>query len=129
MKFLSITISKKLFFIFLINSVIMVTISGMVIFSFSGLLSQFDFNSDLFAYKTHLDVIRIEQSKLKGHAKSFYLNVSDQTVKEGLQKMSSSISFISESLWKLKNDENQEISDRTLESISFMGNIGYDAHL
>ena len=129
MKFLSITISKILFFIFLINSVIMVTISGMVIFSFSGLLSQFDFNSDLFAYKTNLDVIRIEQSKLKGHAKSFYLNVSDQTVKEGLQKMSSSISFISESLWKLKNDENQEISDRTLESISFMGNIGYDANL
>ncbi len=98
MKFLSITISKKLFYIFLINSVIMVTISGMVIFPFSGLLSQFDFNSDLFAYKTNLDAIRIEQSKLKGHAKSFYLNVSDQTVKEGLQKMSSSISFISESL-------------------------------
>ena len=98
MKFLSITISKKLFFIFLINSVIMVSISGMVIFSFSGLLSQFDFNSDLFAYKTNLDAIRIEQSKLKGHAKSFYLNVSDQTVKEGLQNMSISISFISESL-------------------------------
>jgi len=117
MKFLSITISKKLFFIFLINSVIMVSISGMVIFSFSGLSSQFDFNSDLSAYKTNLDAIRIEQSKLKGHAQSFYLNVSDQTVKEGLQNMSSSISFISESLGKLKNDENQEINDSTLESI------------
>ena len=117
MKFLSIKISKKLFFIFLINSVIMVTISGMVIFSFSGLSSQFDFNSDLSAYKTNLDAIRIEQSKLKGHAQSFYLNVSDQTVKEGLQNMSSSISFISESLGKLKNDENQEINDSTLESI------------
>ena len=117
MKFLSITISKKLFFIFSLNSVIMVTISGMVIFSFSGLSSQFDFNSDLSAYKTNLDAIRIEQSKLKGHAQSFYLNVSDQTVKEGLQNMSSSISFISESLGKLKNDENQEINDSTLESI------------
>ena len=117
MKFLSITISKKLFFVFLINSVIMVTISGMVIFSFSGLSSQFDFNSDLSAYKTNLDAIRIEQSKLKGHAQSFYLNVSDQTVKVGLQNMSSSISFISESLGKLKNDENQEINDSTLESI------------
>ena len=117
MKFLSITISKKLFFIFLLNSVIMVTISGMVIFSFSGLSSQFDFNSDLSAYKTNLDAIRIEQSKLKGHAQSFYLNVSDQTVKVGLQNMSSSISFISESLGKLKNDENQEINDSTLESI------------
>ena len=117
MKFLSITISKKLFFVFLINSVIMVSISGMVIFSFSGLSSQFDFNSDLSAYKTNLDAIRIEQSKLKGHAQSFYLNVSDQTVKVGLQNMSSSISFISESLGKLKNDENQEINDSTLESI------------
>ncbi len=117
MKFLSITISKKLFFIFLINSVIMVSISGMVIFSFSGLSSQFDFNSDLSAYKTNLDAIRIEQSKLKGHAQSFYLNVSNQTVKEGLQNMSSSISFINESLGKLKNDENQEINDSTLESI------------
>ncbi len=117
MKFLSITISKKLFFIFLINSVIMVSISGMVIFSFSGLSSQFDFNSDLSAYKTNLDAIRIEQSKLKGHAQSFYLNVSNQTVKKGLQNMSSSISFINESLGKLKNDENQEINDSTLESI------------
>ena len=117
MKFLSITISKKLFFIFSLNSVIMVTISGMVIFSFSGLSSQFDFNSDLSAYKTNLDAIRIEQSKLKGHAQSFYLNVTDQTVKVGLQNMSSSISFISESLGKLKNDENQEINDSTLESI------------
>jgi len=117
MKFLSITISKKLFFIFLINSVITVSISGMVIFSFSGLSSQFDFNSDLSAYKTNLDAIRIEQSKLKGHAQSFYLNVSDQTLKEGLQNMSSSISFISKSLGNLKNDENQEINDRTLESI------------
>ena len=117
MKFLSITISKKLFFIFLINSVIMVSISGMVIFSFSGLSSQFDFNSDLSAYKTNLDAIRIEQSKLKGHAQSFYLNVTDQTVKVGLQNMSSSISFISESLGKLKNDENQEINGSTLESI------------
>ena len=117
MKFLSITISKKLFFIFLINSLIMVSISGMVIFSFSGLSSQFDFNSDLSAYKTNLDAIRIEQSKLKGHAQSFYLNVTDQTVKVGLQNMSSSISFISESLGKLKNDENQEINDSTLESI------------
>jgi hypothetical protein len=50
-------------------------------------------------------------------------------VKEGLQNMSSSISFISESLGKLKNDENQKINDSTLESIPFMGNIGYDAYL
>ena len=34
MKFLAVTISRKLFFIFLINSIITITISGMVIFSF-----------------------------------------------------------------------------------------------
>ena len=91
MKILSVTISKKLFFIFLINSIITVTISGMVIFSFLGLSGQFKFNSDLSTYKSTLDSIRIEQSKLKGHAQSFYLNVSDQTIKEGLADIGASI--------------------------------------
>ena len=77
MKLFSIKISEYLFFIFLINSVIMIYFSGIGIFSFSVLLSQYDFNSDLSAYKTNLDAIRIVQSKLKGHAQSFYLNVSD----------------------------------------------------
>ncbi len=72
MKILSVTISKKLFFIFLINSIITVTISGMVIYSFLGLSGQFNFNSELSTYKSTLDSIRIEQSKLKGHAQSFY---------------------------------------------------------
>jgi len=43
MKFLSITISRKLFFIFIINSVITVTISGLVIISFTGLSGQFSY--------------------------------------------------------------------------------------
>ena len=73
MNLLSITISKKLFFIFLINSIITVTISGMVMISFLGLSGQFNYNSELSTYKTILDSIRIEQSKLKGHAQSFYL--------------------------------------------------------
>ena len=47
MKFLAVTISRKLFFIFLINSIITITISGMVIFSFLGLSGQFNFNSEL----------------------------------------------------------------------------------
>ena len=105
MKILSVTISKKLFFIFLINSIITVTISGMVIFSFLGLSGQFKFNSDLSTYKSTLDSIRIEQSKLKGHAQSFYLNVSDQTIKEGLADISASIIFIKESLEKLKDNK------------------------
>ncbi len=87
MKLLSITISRKLFIIFLINSVITVTISGMVIFSFTGLSSQFNYNSELSIYKTTLDSIRIEQSKLKGYAQSFYLNVTDDSVKEGLRNI------------------------------------------
>ncbi len=117
MKFLSITISRKLFIIFLINSVITISISGMVIISFLGLSSQFNYNSELSVYKTILDSIRIEQSKLKGHAQSFYLNVTDQTVKEGLQNFDDSIAFFKESLDKLKNETNQTINNSSLESI------------
>jgi len=117
MKILSVTISKKLFFIFLINSIITVTISGMVIFSFLGLSGQFNFNSELSTYKSTLDSIRIEQSKLKGHAQSFYLNVSDQTIKEGLADIGASIIFIKESLEKLKDNKNQTINSSSLESI------------
>ena len=116
MKFLSITISRKLFFIFMINSVITVTISGMVIFSFTGLSSQFNYNSELSVYKTTLDSIRIEQSKLKGHAQSFYLNVTEITVKEGLRQLGNSITFIKESLAKLKSDNNQIINNNILKS-------------
>ena len=117
MKLLSITISRKLFFIFIINSIITVTISGMVIFSFLGLSSQFNFNSELSTFKSTLDSIRIEQSKMKGHAQSFYLNVSDETVKEGLKNISASIVFIKESLAKLKDDKNQTINSNSLESL------------
>ena len=118
MKFLAVTISRKLFFIFLINSIITITISGMVIFSFLGLSGQFNFNSELSTYKSTLDSIRIEQSKLKGHAQSFYLNVSDQTIKEGLAEIGASIIFIKESLEKLKDNKNQTINSSSLESIN-----------
>ena len=116
MKFLSITISRKLFFIFIINSVITVTISGLVIISFTGLSGQFNYNSELSVFKTTLDSIRIEQSKLKGHAQSFYLNVTEASVKEGLRKLGSSITFIRKSLAKLKSDKNQTINDSIFKS-------------
>ncbi len=116
MKFLSITISRKLFFIFIINSVITVTISGLVIISFTGLSGQFNYNSELSFYKTNLDSIRIEQSKLKGHAQSFYLNVTEVSVKEGLGKLGASIVFIRESLSKLKSDKNQSINENSFKS-------------
>ena len=106
-----------MFFIFIINSIITVTISGMVIFSFLGLSSQFNFNSELSTYKSTLDSIRIEQSKLKGHAQSFYLNVSDETIKEGLGNIGASIVFIKGSLAKLKDENNETISSSSLGSI------------
>ena len=116
MKFLSLTISRKIFFIFIINSVITVTISGLVIISFTGLSDQFNYNSELSDYKTTLDSIRIEQSKLKGHAQSFYLNVTEASVKEGLSQLGKSITFIRESLAKLKSDKNKIISDSKFKS-------------
>ena len=116
MNFLSLTISKKLFSIFLINTVITLTISGLVLISFLGLSGQFKYNSELSIYKTILDSIRIEQSKLKGHAQSFYLNVTEKTVDEGLKNFSSSIKFFNESLNKLKSEEYNEINSRILES-------------
>ena len=116
MKILSITISRKLFFIFIINSIITVTISGLVIISFTGLSGQFNYNSELSVYKTTLDSIRIEQSKLKGHAQSFYLNVTEASVKEGLRQLRNSITFIRESLSKLKSDKNQIINNSILKS-------------
>ncbi|SVB68762.1 uncharacterized protein METZ01_LOCUS221616, partial [marine metagenome] len=100
----------------MINSVITVTISGMVIFSFTGLSSQFNYNSELSVYKTTLDSIRIEQSKLKGQAQSFYLNVTEVTVKEGLRQLGNSITFIRESLANLKSDKNQIINNSILKS-------------
>ncbi len=116
MKFLSITISRKLFFIFIINSVITITISGLVIISFTGLSGQFNYNSELSVFKTTLDSIRIEQSKLKGQAQSFYLNVTEASVKEGLRKLGNSITFIRESLANLKNDKNKIINESIFTS-------------
>ena len=64
-----------------------------------------------------LDSIRIEQSKLKGHAQSFYLNVTDQTVKEGIKNINASIFFIRESLEKLNDNVNQIINNSFLISM------------
>ena len=73
---LSFTISKKLFLIFLVNSLIILMVSGLVINSFTGLSSQFNYNSKLLDYKITLDIIRIEQAKLKGLAQLPFKKVS-----------------------------------------------------
>ena len=85
--------------------------------SFLGLSGQFNYNSELSTYKTILDSIRIEQSKLKGHAQAFYLNVTENTVTEGLSNFDDSIKFFKESLQKLKKEEYKEINEKYLNSI------------
>ena len=62
--------------------------------SFSGLSEQFNYNSQLLNYKITLDAIRVEQAKLKGMAQSFYLNVTEETVREGLNNLEKSTDLI-----------------------------------
>ena len=53
---------------------------------FLGLLGQKHFNSEYLTYQSTFDSIWIEQPKLKDHIQFLYLNLSNQTVKEGLVK-------------------------------------------
>ena len=95
MKLPLITIRGKLFLIFVINSLVTIIISGLVINSFLGLSSNLQYSSEILSdYKTNLDSIRIEQSKLKGHTQSFYLNVTKETVKDGISKLNESLNSI-----------------------------------
>lgn len=116
MKGLSFTISKKLFLIFLANSLIILTISGLVLQSFSGLSGQFNHNSQLLNYKITLDAIRVEQAKLKGQAQSFYLNVTEETIRDGLGSMNASLDLILKYLEDLSHEQNQRINELSLES-------------
>jgi len=116
MKGLSFTISKKLFFIFLANSLIILTISGLVLQSFSGLSGQFNHNSQLLNYKITLDAIRVEQAKLKGQAQSFYLNVTEEAIRVGLGSMNASLDLILKYLEDLSHEQNQRINELSLES-------------
>ena len=49
MNLLSLTISKKLFFIFIINTVVSILIAVMVISSFFGLSESIEYNSKVFS--------------------------------------------------------------------------------
>ena len=65
MKHIQITISKKLLFIFLINSFVTIIITGLVIRSFSDISDSIQFTSKSFSFfKSNLDYIRLEQEKL-----------------------------------------------------------------
>ncbi|MEC8186864.1 MAG: methyl-accepting chemotaxis protein, partial [SAR324 cluster bacterium] len=57
------------------------------------------------------DSIRIEQSKLKGHTQSFYLNVTKETVKDGISKLNESLNSIEETLSLLNIEANESINN------------------
>ena len=66
MKNFQITISKKILFIFLINSFVTIIITGLVIQSFTDISGSVQFTSKSFSFfKSNLDYIRLEQEKLK----------------------------------------------------------------
>ena len=66
MKNIQITISKKILFIFLINSFVTIIITGLVIQSFTDISGSVQFTSKSFSFfKSNLDYIRLEQEKLK----------------------------------------------------------------
>ena len=112
MKLPLITIRGKLFLIFVINSLVTIIISGLVINSFLGLSSNLQYSSEILSdYKTNLDSIRIEQSKLKGHTQSFYLNVTKETVKDGMSKLNESLDSIGETLSLLNSEANESINN------------------
>ena len=112
MKLPLITIRGKLFLIFVINSLVTIIISGLVINSFLGLSSNLQYSSEILSdYKTNLDSIRIEQSKLKGHTQSFYLNVTKETVKDGISKLNRSLNSIEETLSLLNSEANESINN------------------
>ena len=112
MKLPLITIRGKLFLIFVINSLVTIIISGLVINSFLGLSSNLQYSSEILSeYKTNLDSIRIEQSKLKGHTQSFYLNVTKDTVKDGITKLNESLNSIEETLSLLNAETNENINN------------------
>ena len=112
MKLPLITIRGKLFLIFVINSLVTIIISGLVINSFLGLSSNLQYSSEILSdYKTNLDSIRIEQSKLKGHTQSFYLNVTKETVKDGISKLNESLNSIEETLSLLNVEANESINN------------------
>ena len=74
--------------------------------------SNLQYSSEILSdYKTNLDSIRIEQSKLKGHTQSFYLNVTKKTVKDGISKLNESLNSIEETLSLLNVEANESINN------------------
>ena len=111
MKNYSFTISKKLFFTFSLNILILLMVSGLVIFYFSELSVNFNYNSDLLNYKITLDEIRMEEAKLKGQTQSFYLNATDETIKAGVKNITNSTALIKKNIRTLISERNNAINE------------------
>jgi len=111
MKKYSFTISKKLFLTFSLNILILLMVSGLVIFYFSELSVNFNYNSDLLNYKITLDEIRMEEAKLKGQTQSFYLNATDETIKAGVKKITNSTALIKKNIRALISGRNNAINE------------------
>ena len=110
MNLLSLTISKKLFFIFIINTVVSILIAIMVISSFFGLSESIEYNSKFFSkYKETLESLRTEQASLKGLTQGFYLNVSNNTIEDSLDKINNSFKQMSISLKELEKENYKQI--------------------
>ena len=84
--------------------------------SFTGLSEQFNYNSQLLNYKINLDAIRVEQAKLKGLTQAFYLNVTEESVREGKKSILDSTEMILNYLNKLNHEKNENINNLSLNS-------------
>ncbi len=84
--------------------------------SFTGLSEQFKYNSQLLNYKINLDAIRVEQAKLKGLTQAFYLNVTEESIREGKKSILDSTEMILNYLNKLNHEKNKNINNLSLNS-------------
>ena len=84
--------------------------------SFTGLSEQFNYNSQLLNYKINLDAIRVEQAKLKGLTQAFYLNVTEESIREGKKSILDSTEMILNYLNKLNHEKNENINNLSLNS-------------
>ena len=110
MKILSLTISKKIFFIFLINTIVTLAITVLVISSFFGLSETIEYNSKVFSkYKGNLESLRTEQASLQGLTQGFYLNVNRNTIKDSQDKITNSLENMSTLLVELTDEKYKSI--------------------
>ena len=111
MKLLSLTISKKLFFIFLINTIVTLAITVMVISSFFGISETIEYNSKVFInYKDNIESLRTEQAGLLGLTQGYYLNVDDNSIIDSSKNITNSILNMNAILAQLKDNKFKAIS-------------------